>query len=297
MNEKIIIGIDLGGTKIMTGAISHDGKVLCTPKKILTGATDPCELILKRITDSVEGILKTLNATLDNVEGIGVGTTGPLDIDAGVILECPQLPTMHYFPLRSELEQYFKVPVFVNNDANCLIFGEYMFGAAKGKENVVGFTLGTGIGCAIVLNGKIINGSTGSAAEIWPSPYYNGTIEDFISGKGVSGIYEKITGKVKTSLEVYNLAAEGDEDALLTWRQFGEHLAVPIAWSVNLLDPEVVILGGSISSAYKFFGNPMEENLRKWICPVPAQKTKVVIAALGDYAGFIGAACLVLAYK
>lgn len=93
---------------------------------------------------------------------------------------------------------------------------------------------------------------------------------------------------------MFQLAEKGDAEALQTWREFGTHLAAPLAWSINIIDPEIVVLGGSITAAYKFFGEPMETNLRKKLCPVPAEKTKVVFAELGDYAGFIGAACLAL---
>jgi glucokinase len=186
------------------------------------------------------------------------------------------------------------MPVYLNNDANCLIYGESIFGAAADKKNVVGFTLGTGIGCAVVLDKKILNGSTGTAGEIWPVPYQSGIIEDIVSGGGVSKIYKSISDRDKTSFEVYKMALEGDTEALQTWNEFGKHLAVPIAWSINLIDPEVVILGGSITGAWPFFKDSMEEHLRKWICPVPAERTKVIRAKLGDNAGFIGAACLVI---
>lgn len=294
MSSKIIIGIDLGGTKIMTGIISPDGKVLGTPVKVQTGGTEPVERIIKRITDSVELSLSNIGLSISDVMGIGIGATGPLDIDEGVILECPQLPTMHFFPVRKTIEDYFGIPVCLNNDANCLILGECIFGAAANRKNVIGFTLGTGLGCAIVLDRKIFNGSTGTAAEIWPSPYQSGTIEDFISGAGVSKIYKSISGADKSSLDVFHLAVKGDEQALQTWKEFGAHLAVPLSWSINMIDPDIVVIGGSIASAYNFFKTSMEETLKKWICPVPSQKTKIVPAELGDFAGFIGAACLII---
>jgi glucokinase len=294
MSEKFVIGVDLGGTKIMTGAIDLTGKVLCPPVRTETIGDGTAVAIVKRVTDSVEKVLRSLNRKIKDIEGIGIGSTGPLDIDAGLILECPQLPDMNFFPLRKTIEDHFGVPVWLNNDANCLIYGETMYGAAAGFSNVVGFTLGTGIGCAVILGKKIFNGSTGTAAEIWTSPYGSGIIEDFISGAGVSKIYKSFTGTDRTSLEVYNLAQKGDHYALQTWNEFGMHLAVPIAWAINLIDPEIVVLGGSIATAYKFFSDPMELNLRKQICPVPAEKTRVVPGELGDNAGVIGAACLVL---
>jgi glucokinase len=294
MSSKIIIGVDLGGTKIMTGAITGEGRVIGSPVKIPTGGNDPAEMIVGRITGSVDKILSDLDLTLTDIEGIGIGATGPVDSEKGLILECPQLPHMHFFNIREAIEKKFSLPVRINNDANCMILGESVFGVAADKTNVLGFTLGTGLGCAIVLNKKIFNGSTGTAAEVWLSPYKSGTIEDFISGAGVSRMYKSISGKEKSSHDVFKLASEGDKDALQTWDEFGIHLAVPVAWSINLIDPEVVVIGGSVSKAYHFFKASMEENLKKWVCPVPGGKTKVVLAELGDNAGIIGAACLMI---
>jgi glucokinase len=189
------------------------------------------------------------------------------------------------------------MPVRLNNDANCFAYGEALFGAAAGKENVLGFTLGTGLGCALVMGGKLINGSTGTAAEIWTSPYRSGIIEDYVSGSGVSKIYQSISGIEKTSYEIFELALKNDHQALQAWKEFGVHLAYPIAWSINLIDPQVVVLGGSITAAWPFFRDSMEENLRKWICPVPAKETIVVLSKLGDYAGIIGAASLFMEIK
>ncbi len=294
MNKDIIIGVDLGGTKIMTGAIDSKGKVLCEPVKVPTLGHEPSDKIIKRITDSVETILQKLKSDIRSVQGIGIGSTGPLDYKTGKILECPQLPTMNNFPLRKVIADYFSVPVFLNNDANCLIYAETIFGKAAGKKNVLGYTLGTGIGCAIILNKKILNGATGSAGEIWISPYQENIIEDYISGNGVMKIYKSISGNEKTSLEIFQLAKEGDINALKTWEEFGKHLAVPIAWGINFIDPEIVVLGGSITKAQEYFMPYLEEKLQNLICPVPANKTSIVLAGLGDYAGFIGAACLVI---
>jgi glucokinase len=294
MKEKLYIGVDFGGTKILTGAINIKGEVISKTINLPTIGTDDAGTISKKVTDSIEQII--MNKSLNNYEiaGIGLGVTGPIDITNGIILECPQLPTMHFFPLKQRVEDYFSLPVFMNNDANCMIYGEAIYGSGAGMNIVVGFTLGTGIGCAIVIDKKIFNGSTDSAAEIWPSPYLDGAIEDYTSGAGVSKIYKKYSGNDKSSLEVSLLAEKEDADALKTWDEFGMHLAVALSWSINLIDPDIVILGGSISNAFKLFSPSMEKYLRKHICPVPAEKTRVVIARLGANAGLIGAAALVV---
>lgn len=293
----MFIGIDLGGTKIMTGAIDASGMVQHSPVIIPTGGTDHTDQIMDRLIGSVYETMSQLQISTEEVAGIGIGSTGPLSIREGVILDCPQLPTMYHFPLRKAFEEVFNLPVFLNNDANCLIYGETIFGAAKGKENVLGFTLGTGIGSAIILNRKIWNGSTETAGEVWTSPYKEGIIEDYISGAGVTKIYQSITGKKLSSLEVFQLAENGDPYALQTWVEFGEHLSVALSWSTNLFDPEMVVLGGSIAAAYPYFKTSLDNKYRKFLCEKPAAETKIVLAQLGSYAGFIGAACLALEDK
>lgn len=294
MKNRILIGVDFGGTKILTGAISGDGELLCEPFRIETNSNDAPNKIIENVTNSIEHVIKSIGVRTADVSSIGLGVTGPLDIKNGIILECPQLPTLHFYPLRKTIEQFFGLPVFMNNDANCLIYGETLFGCGVGKKIVVGFTLGTGIGCAVIIDGKIFNGATETAGEIWTSPYNDSTIEDFVSGAGISKTFKKICGQEKTALEIAVLAEKGDRNALLTWEEFGKHLSVAISWTINLLDPEIIILGGSISNAFKFFSPAMEKNLRKQICPIPSEKTKIICASLGANAGLIGAAALAL---
>jgi glucokinase len=132
------------------------------------------------------------------------------------------------------------------------------------------------------------------AGEIWPSPYKDGTIEDIVSGNGISSTYFRLSNKLKTAREISQLAIRGDSDAIETWNIFGGALAFSMAWGINMVDPGIVILGGSIANSIDLFYDSMNNALRKFICPVPADKTKVVKAALGDGAGFIGAAALVI---
>ena len=205
--NNIIIGVDLGGTKIMTGAIdATDGRIIGTPIKIATQSQLPKEQIVENIAQSIRQVMRANGLQKQDVVGVGVGSTGPLDLDLGLVLDCPQLPTMQHFALRETLQQAVGLPVALNNDANCLVLGEAVFGAARNKRTVLGFTLGTGIGCALVVDGKIWNGATGTAGEIWCSPHGKGIIEDAISGQGVANIYKQIAHTDASSLEVYQRA-------------------------------------------------------------------------------------------
>jgi glucokinase len=294
MEEKAILGHDLGGTKILSGLISARGEVLGDPYTIPTGGKDPEEDIVNRIFMAIERSLDDARLRIEDISGIGIGATGPLDMKAGLILDCPFLPTLHNFPLSKTIQEKFGTPVFLDNDANCFGLGEYFFGAGRGCEIVLGYTLGTGLGSATVINGRVFTGATQHAGEVGTSPYRNETIEDIVSGSGISRIYKTICGQEKSAREIAELAFNGDSCANQTWEEFGEHLAYAVSWGINIIDPDIVILGGSIANAMELFAPAMEKSLRKNISPLPAEKTKVVKARLGDHAGLIGAACLVL---
>jgi glucokinase len=293
-DKSIIIGVDVGGTKIQAGAIDPHGKILCEPVTIDTEGKDESEKIFARITDSIDKIIKNPVLKPADIIGIGMGVTGPLDTANGTILECPQLPTMHFYALKDKIYEKFRIPVFMDNDANALLLGESIWGAGKDYRTTLGFTLGTGLGCAIIIDKKLFTGVNGMAGEIWPSPYKDGTIEDIVSGNGISSTYLRLSDKLKTAREISQLAIMGDSDAIETWNIFGGALAFALAWGINMVDPDIVILGGSIANSTDLFYDSMNKSLRKFICPVPADKTKVVKASLGDKAGFIGAAALVI---
>ena len=293
-DKSIIIGVDVGGTKIQAGAIDPHGKILCEPVTIDTEGKDESEKIFARITDSIDKIIKNPVLKPADIIGIGMGVTGPLDTASGTILECPQLPTMHFYALKDKIYEKFRIPVFMDNDANALLLGESIWGAGKDYRTTLGFTLGTGLGCAIIIDKKLFTGVNGMAGEIWPSPYKDGTIEDIVSGNGISSTYLRLSDKLKTAREISQLAIMGDSDAIETWNIFGGALAFALAWGINMVDPDIVILGGSIANSIDLFYDSMNKSLRKFICPVPADKTKVVKASLGDKAGFIGAAALVI---
>ncbi|MCU0644607.1 MAG: ROK family protein, partial [bacterium] len=191
--------------------------------------------------------------------GIGIGSPGPLDLEKGIILEAPNLPTLHFFPLRKRLENYFQKPVKINNDGNCFVLGEAWFGAAQHASIVCGLTLGTGCGCGIVMNRKIFAGATGTAAEIWCAPYLDSTVEEYGSAKSIRRIYKQLSGKDSEAKLIYDLASKGEKMALNAWSEFGFHVGKIVAVMVNILDPDVVVIGGS-REHLKIQKSSLEEN-------------------------------------
>ena len=185
------------------------------------------------------------------------------------------------------------MPVWMNNDANALILGESLWGTGKGHHTVLGFTLGTGLGCAIVTDQKLITGYRELSGEIWPSPFKEGTIEDYVSGTGISTLYLKITGNRKSALEIGVLADQGNSDALAVWDEFGRALGFAMSWTINLLDPDIVVVGGSIANSFHLFERTMIDFVKNFSCPSPVDIPPLLKAGLGDDAGLIGGAGLV----
>lgn len=294
MAEKIIVGMDVGGTKIMTGLLTHQGKVIGQPVRLPTGTQDPPDVIVGRLYHSIERALSAAGKTTGEVAGIGIGVPGPLNIKDGVFLDPLQLPTLHGFPLRQTVREHYGLPVAVNNDANCFVLAESFFGAGVGAAAVLGFTLGTGFGCGIVIDRRIYLGATETAGEIWFSPYQDSFIEEYVSGRGLQRSYRNLTGSDSSPPHILEAAERGESEALQTWEIFGRDLAYALAWSINILDPNVVVLGGSLSLGFEFFAPAMERYLRRHVTPVPSARTPVVPGKLGESAGLIGAACLIL---
>ncbi|OQX60409.1 ROK family protein [candidate division KSB1 bacterium] len=290
---RYAIGVDVGGTKTSAAAISDDGTIVGNILRIPTLAERPRQEVEARLFQVIEKTLRSDSITAEQILGIGVGTPGPLDLDSGTILDPWNLPTLHYYPLKQRLEQQFGLPVFVDNDANCFALGEAYFGQAKNMSVSIGITLGTGLGCGIVIDGKIFQGATGTAAEIWITPYLDGNFEDILSGRGLVKLYQQITGQKKTAPEIEQAAQQGEKKALEVWQQFGYHLGILLAYLINCIDPEVIVIGGSISKAFELFKGKMRETVMQNICPKPRENLKVFCTQLGEKANIFGAARLV----
>jgi glucokinase len=294
MQEKIVVGIDFGGTKIKFGLVLENGTILGETLTIPTDSSRRGDEIVGSMIEGIERIVQDSELSIQKIKGIGIGSPGPLDLKKGIILKAPNLPTLHFFPLKQTLENYFNLPVAINNDANCFVLGEACFGSAKNASIVCGATLGTGFGFGIVIDRNIFEGSTGTAAEVWRSPYADRNFEDYGSARAIIRVYQQITDQELDAKEIFILAQENDQDALAAWTEFGVHLGKILAIITNVLDPDIIVIGGSVSHAWQFFYNSLIENLHENINQAPRENLQVVRAALGDNAGLMGAAALLL---
>lgn len=163
-NPPLVVGVDIGGTQMRTGVLQ--GAKLRSRVNMLTGENPTPDRVIPRLLSAIQQALTEAHLTIDQVAGIGVATPGPLDYRTGVIYSPPNMPGWERVPLRNILQQQFKVPIYVENDAHAAGLGEYMFGAGRGSRNMVYLTISTGIGGGVILDGKIIEGASGTAGEL-----------------------------------------------------------------------------------------------------------------------------------
>ncbi len=288
--EQVAIGVDIGGTKIRAGIVGAEGVVYDVPRTIPTCAEQPGEEIVQRLIALIKETLS--HADEYEVLGIGVGCTGPLDLRKGMLLEVENLPTLNHYPLLQVLEEALHMKVKMENDANALILAEALWGAGKDADTVLGFTLGTGIGCALINHGTVWQGKNDCAGEIWTAPYRDGILEEYVSGNALTRLYEQYTGKHLSGTEIAALAIAGEEAAKQVWDDFAQALAYALSWTVNMLDPQTVVIGGSIIKSANLFWEQADTSFRCYVCRSVADSVSLKPAALGDDAGFIGAAAL-----
>lgn len=286
------IGIDLGGTKVSGVAVNASGDVIAGPLETATQRHRPAADIL----DSVVAAVRQLEAQVSNLHSVGVGVPSTLDAQ-GNFVDCPNLPTMGGVPIRSELEARLGREICLDNDANCFALGEWRGGAGRGARTLCGVTLGTGLGMGLIINGTVYRGGRGSAGEICYSPYRDGlTVEDVVAGPAVVERYRQRSGEGTEdhpgleAREVARRAREGDEAALQIWREFGEALGFGLCYAANLLDPDVIVIGGSLAGAADLYEGAMKHLLQRHAYDY--QALRIVPAELGRIAGAVGAAFL-----
>jgi len=290
---KYAIGVDVGGTKTTAAVLSESGELIGDIYKGATHADHSTSDVEQNIAEPIQRALENAAVPIGDILGIGMGLPGPLDAKAGILLTPNNLPSLHHYPVRERMEKRFDLPVKIDNDANVFALGEAIFGQGRGSTVLIGLTLGTGFGCGIVINQKIFEGATGTAGEIWLSPYGDSMFEEYISGRGLARIYEKYSGEKVIGPEIESRARLGQETAIQTWEKFGRHLGIIISHMVNFLDPDVVVIGGSISHAFDLFVSSLREALFKNINPRPAEHVAVFQSKLGEQAAMFGAAGLV----
>lgn len=309
-----VVGLDIGGTKMMACVLDHKFKIVgrCRKKSKSSKQEDPEDRIERIVREAIA------DSGGKTIRGIGVGSPGPLDPKTGVIIDTPNLGWKK-FPLGEKLAKAFGVPVAVDNDVNLGTYGEWVFGKVKDCEDVVGLFPGTGIGGGIIINRKLLHGASGSAGEVG---HMTLEIDGPYCGCGKRGCFEALASRVAISAQIAALAARGDAPYILencgtdvskirsgviakaidagekmvegVVRKAAYYTGVAAANLVNVLSPEALVLGGGLVEAMEsLYMEEVTNAMKQHTMPYLLKFVKVVPAKLGDDAVAMGAAHLI----
>jgi len=309
------VGIDLGGTFIKSGVVDEKGEIIKKNQFPTMAEKGKKEIVLSQIEKAIDFCLEGLDKK--EIAGIGIGTPGIVD-DEGIVYDAPNLPDWDDLPLKKVIEEKYNIKVAVENDVNTIAWGEYLFGAGKGSNTMICITLGTGLGGGIVKEGKLLRGGKYSAVEIghitidYRGPKCKcgnyGCIErfvgrDYIVERAVKAIkegkktkiFELADGKIKniTPKIISDAYKQGDEIAKDIWIDVGICLGAMFTSLVNLLNPDVIVIGGGISQAGEILFETIRKTIKERSMKILSENVKVVPAGLGIDSGIVASASLI----
>ena len=313
MENKYVIGVDLGGTKIYTALVDLEGNII-KEKTVETLAHEGEQAVMGRIVDTINYVIDGTDKDL--IKSIGIGSPGPLDVKNGIIIENSNLPFKN-FAIVKTIKETYDLPTYLDNDANVATLGEFMFGAGKGTENMVFITASTGIGGGAVLNGKLFRGSTGNALEVGHMTVATegprcgcgnlGCAEALGSGTAIGKrAKEAVLSNVVTSLknyenvtakEVFKEAANGDRVAKNILNTSLTYLGIAVANTITNFDPEKVVVGGGVVNGGDIVIDTIRNVVEERCMAAFVENCTIEKAVLGGKAGVLGAAALAITEK
>jgi len=307
----VVFAVDLGGTHLRAALIDDRGRIRVRFKQN-TPQTGRQGDIVKAIAEAGRSCMQGDESTTSYVS---VAVPGTVNVKEGIVIKAPNVPCLEGFALAAAIESELKLPAILENDANAAAVGEVWQGAARGCHAVVCVTLGTGVGGGIILNHKLWRGADGSAAEIGHM-----AVDPFMGvacpcgSRGCLEVYASATAIVRMTRELSpqhlnsslnntdDLTAEkihcaglkGDELALEVFRRMGDYLGIGLATLINLLNPQMIVIGGGVVNGWNLFEKQMRQQVAQRAFPIPAEHVRIVPGECGDDAGLLGAARLAL---
>lgn len=272
------IAIDLGGTNVRVGTVK-DGEMV---KKL----TKPCPSDLS-CDDSVQYLVQLIETMMDaDTQGIGIGVPSVVDAARGIVYNVTNIPSWKEVHLKSIFEKKFNIPVCVNNDANCFALGEKMFGEGKPYNDMLGITIGTGVGAGVIIGGQLYNGRNTGAGEIGELPYLSHNME-YYCGSNFFIHFHHTTGR-----DAAAKARQGDPVAQAMWNEFGQHFGNLMKAVLFAYDPEAIVLGGGISDAYGLFEKSMWDTIHTFPYSESVNNLRILVTR-NENISLLGASALI----
>ena len=310
--SELVFAADLGGTHLRVATVDRNGKLYCRKMQPTPQAEKPNEIV-RALINAAHAFQPTAAEKGGGISAVSVVVPGTVNVAEGVVVKAPNVPCLDGFRLAAALESELEWPVILENDANAAAIGELWQGAGRGYRTLICVTLGTGVGGGIILDGKLWRGVDGSAGEIGHigvDPFAG--VPCTCGSRGCLEVYASATAIVRmtrearprypnsmlhntedlTSEKIYQAGSEGDELAIEVFRRMGVYLGIGLASLINVLNPEIVVIGGGLSNGWDLFEKHMHQQVLERAFPIPARRVKIVRAECGDDAGLLGAARL-----
>jgi glucokinase len=307
------LGVDLGGTKILAGVVSAAGEILSRAKRATPfrsrGAT-----LTEALSEAIEEALESARISQEQLAAIGMGSPGPLDPERGIILRTPNIAVRN-LPVGRLLSRRFGAPLVIDNDVHMAVFGELRAGAARGRQSVVGLWIGTGVGGAVVLDGRLVHGANGNAGELGHMILHGkkaaggqgrGTLEWEASKTGIARRMRKEVARgQKTTLakhlarggerlhsgDLARACRSGDRLALKAVAHSARYVGIAVANLFDALAPELFVLGGGVVEALgQDYLSAVRQSANEFVFTTDLAPVRIAAAKLGDDAGLLGAA-------
>lgn len=275
--KNIVAGLDIGGTNMRLGLVKENVLQKIDTISIVDGNDKKATL------DQLIGLIE--HSFSNEIAAIGMGVPSVVDLITGVIFDTVNIPSWKVVHLKAILEERFNIPVFINNDANCFAIGEKYFGLGRQADNMVGLISGTGTGAGIISNGKLVSGRNCGAGEFGMASYLDQNYEYYCSG----GTFKQTYGM--EAFEAFEKAKQGNVQALEIWNTYGKHFAALIKLILYTTDPELIVMGGSLSKAFDFYKKSMFENLNNFAFKNAIKNLKIEVSSIENIA-VLGAASL-----
>lgn len=301
MKNERYFGIDVGATFTKIALIDEENRI-AAKVSISSSGFSVKSFFVKKIKEAMERLLNSYSLTWSDVKGIGIGLPGQVDFERGIIINLTNIKGWIGFHLVDYLKDFFRMPVFVENDANCMALAEARMGAAKGASYALCMTLGTGVGAGLIIHNEIYRSPYFFGGEIGHMPVDlsgplcacggAGCLEQYVGNRAIALKVRKVF-KREVPLELLSeMAAQGHKKAQMIWKDTGELLGMAIAGMMNVFNPQVIVIGGGVAAAGKVLFIPIEKTVKKHAMRFLKKKVRIKAAKLGNDAGVLGAALL-----
>ena len=253
---KYIVSIDIGGTTFNSGIFTDSLNQVAVSKKDKIRFYKSKKDVVDAIVNQVNDLIDSVNISKSDILGLGVGAPGPLDPKKGIILDTPNLKIFKNYNITYDLTKKLRIDTFIENDANLFALGEWLLSYKK-NDVVLGITLGTGLGFGLVINGQIFTGGNGMAMEYGLSPFDWGIAEKNACIEFIKRKSEDLYGKRLSPVKIEEFCNSGDEKAKIIYSEFGKNLGKILSHVINMIDPQIISIGGGLSKAFNCFNVSM----------------------------------------